>query len=78
MITFRITTDVQTDRRVVLDLPLEVPTGKAELVVTIASVAAQKEKPRRSSLAEWAEQQAAHWGSKLSSSDFEGFTGRRF
>jgi hypothetical protein len=36
MITFRITTDVKDDRRGVLTLPPEVPTGKAELVVSIA------------------------------------------
>jgi hypothetical protein len=35
MITFRITTDIKDDRRVVLTLPPEVPTGQAELVVSI-------------------------------------------
>jgi hypothetical protein len=35
MITLHITTEVADDRRVVLTLPPEVPTGKAELVVTI-------------------------------------------
>ncbi len=34
MITFRITTQVDENRRVVLTLPAEVPTGKTELVVT--------------------------------------------
>jgi hypothetical protein len=37
MITLRITADVKDDRRVVLTLPPEVPTGKAELVVTVES-----------------------------------------
>jgi hypothetical protein len=37
MITLRMTTEVTDDRRVVLNLPLEVPTGKAELVVTVES-----------------------------------------
>jgi hypothetical protein len=36
MITFRTTTDVTNDRRVVLTLPPETPTGRAELVVTVA------------------------------------------
>ena len=40
MITFRITTDVHDDRRVVLTLPPEVPTGQAELVVSVASASA--------------------------------------
>jgi hypothetical protein len=37
MITVRIKADVQADRRVVLELPPEVPTGPAELVVTVDS-----------------------------------------
>ena len=37
MITFRISTEVKDDRQVVLTLPPEVPTGKAELVVTVDS-----------------------------------------
>jgi hypothetical protein len=35
MVTLRITADVHEDRRVVLTLPAEVPTGRAELVVTV-------------------------------------------
>jgi hypothetical protein len=77
MITLRITTDVQNDRRVVLTLPPEVPTGRTELVVTIASPAPAT-KPPRSSLADWAAASAEHWGDQLSSEDVEGFTGRRF
>ena len=37
MITLRIKADVQNDRRVVVTLPPEVPTGPAELVVTVES-----------------------------------------
>ena len=37
MVTLRMTTDVKDDRRVVLTLPREVPTGTTELVVTIES-----------------------------------------
>lgn len=77
MITFRITTDVKDDRRVVLTLPLEVPTGQAELLVSVASPAPDN-KPPRTSLAEWAEANAEHWGKQLNSEDVEGFTGRRF
>lgn len=43
MITFRITTDVTDDRRVVLTLPPEVPTGQAELVVTVDSPASENQ-----------------------------------
>jgi len=37
MVTVRIRTDVRDDRRVLLTLPPEVPTGPAELVVTVES-----------------------------------------
>lgn len=42
MITLRMTTDVTDDRRVVLTLPPEVPTGRADLVVTVESPQAQQ------------------------------------
>ena len=77
MITFRIKTDVKDDRRVVLTLPPEVPTGEAELVVTVASPAGDGKRPR-TSLAAWAEENAENWGERLNSEDVEGFTGRRF
>ena len=35
-------------------------------------------KQPRTSLADWAEANAEHWGDRLSSEDVEGFTGRRF
>lgn len=37
MITVRMTADVPDDRRVVVTLPPEVPTGRADLVVTVES-----------------------------------------
>jgi hypothetical protein len=37
MITIRIQAEIKDDHRVVLTLPPEVPTGHAELVVSIAS-----------------------------------------
>lgn len=77
MITLRMTADVKDDRRVVLTLPLEVPTGKAELVVTVESPAPDNKQPR-TSLADWAEANAENWGDRLSSEDVAGFTGRRF
>ena len=77
MITFRVTTDVKDDRRVVLTLPAVVPTGQTELVVTVAPPAADGKQPR-TSLAEWAEANSENWGDRLSSENVEGFTGRRF
>jgi len=77
MITFRITADVKDDHRVVLTLPPEVPTGQAELVVTVEPQVPVAKRPR-TSLADWAEANAENWGDRLSSEDVEGFTGRRF
>ena len=73
MITFRVSTDVKEDRRVVLTLPKDVPAGKAELVVSVAPARDQQEKTR-SSLAQWAEEDAEHWGDRLNARDVEGFT----
>ena len=77
MISFQVTTDVKDDRRVVLILPPEVPTGQTKLVVTVESPSPPN-KQSRTSLAEWAETNGELWGKKLSSEDVEGFTGRRF
>lgn len=35
MFTFRTTTDITDDRQVVVHLPLDAPTGQAEVVVTV-------------------------------------------
>jgi hypothetical protein len=50
MITFRISADVKDDRRVVLTLPPEVPTGQADLVVTVDSQGAERETMRAAAL----------------------------
>jgi hypothetical protein len=63
MITFRITTDVKDDRRVVLTLPAEVPTGQAELVVSVESPAPGDARPS-AVLADWVEAQAGRDGDK--------------
>lgn len=78
MITFRISTDVKDDRRVVLTLPREVPTGKADLVVSVAPQSPAAAKPPRSSLADWAEEHSEHWGDQIRATDVATFTGRRF
>lgn len=77
MITMQITVDVKDDRQVVVTLPPEVPTGQAQLVISVAALPAEKKKPR-TSLAEWAEANGESWGDKLSSEDVESFTGRRY
>jgi hypothetical protein len=77
MITIRVSADVKDDRQVTLTLPPEVPTGRAELIINIASQQPERPKLPRSSLADWAEEHAEHWGEHLRSTDVEGFTGRR-
>ncbi len=70
--------DVKEDRRISLTLPPEVPTGKAELVVTVVVPHPTEKKRPRTSLSQWAEAKAENWGNRLNSEDIEGFTGRRY
>jgi hypothetical protein len=51
MITFRISADVSDDHQVTLRLPSEVPAGKHDFVVTVATRSDDKAKRPRSSLA---------------------------
>jgi hypothetical protein len=46
VISFRITAEVKDDCRVVLTLPPDVPTGEAELVVTVESSVAEAKQAR--------------------------------
>lgn len=50
MITLRIKADVPNHRRIVVTLPPEVPTGPAELIVTVDSHDAEREKMRSAAL----------------------------
>jgi hypothetical protein len=45
MITFRTSTDIPADRQVKLTLPPEVPTGRAELVVSVADTQREEHDP---------------------------------
>jgi hypothetical protein len=76
MITIRVSAQVESDRRVVLTLPPEVPLGRNDLTVSIAPASLEASREPRSSLADWADAHAEHWGSRLSAADVEGFTGR--
>jgi hypothetical protein len=64
VITFRITAEVKDDRRVVLTLPPDVPTGEAELVVTVEFPAAEA-KQARPRLADRAEKRSRRNGKEL-------------
>jgi hypothetical protein len=78
MFTFRASAEVTEDRRTELTVPKEVPVGHAEFVVTLATHMDGSSKPARTSLADWADEQAENWGDRLDSTDVAGFTGRSF
>ena len=78
MLTFRASAEVTEDRRIELTVPKEVPVGHAEFVVTLATPVDDSSKPARTSLADWADEQAENWGDRLDSTDVAGFTGRSF
>ena len=50
MITLRISADVPNNRQLTLSLPPDVPTGPAELVVTVQSHNADRERERAEAL----------------------------
>jgi hypothetical protein len=77
MLTVYLTAQVPDDHRVMITLPPEVPTGEVELVVTV-NATRDKDKLPRTSLADWAEASAEHWGVQLDSARVEDFTGRSF
>jgi hypothetical protein len=66
MITVRVSADIHEDRRVVLTLPPEVPVGRSQLIVSVAVKPELESKCSSFSLAEWAEENAEHWGNRLS------------
>jgi hypothetical protein len=65
MVTFQIRADIKDDRRIILTLPPEVPTGEANLVVTVESPAAEQRHPP-TGLADWVEACAERNGSEQS------------
>ena len=62
MITFRITADIKDDRRVILTLPSEVPTGQAELVVSIERPLSENQRPM--TLPDWTEAKTENDGTE--------------
>jgi hypothetical protein len=75
MFTFEQDVDVPADRKVVIQLPPEAPVG-ARLAVKFESQ--PRPKRPRTSLADWAEANAENPGPDVSSTDVEGFTGRKY
>jgi len=65
MFTFRASAEVTENRRIELTVPKEVPVGHAEFVVTLATPVDDSSKPARTSLADWAAEQAENWGYRV-------------
>jgi len=78
MVTFRFQADVTEDRRIEMAVPGDVPLGRAEFVVALVAPVVNGERPPRTSLAAWADENAEDWGDQLNSTDVAGFTGRSF
>ena len=62
---------------VVFEGPAPFPDGTLVRVEPVNGAPRQKKQPR-SSLADWAEQNAEDWAKQLNSEDVDAFTGRRF
>jgi hypothetical protein len=79
MSTIRFTTEIGNDQLIRPPEGVFLGPGKAEItIVPIAAATTNESKPPRSSLADWAEQEAEHWGSAVNSADVASFNGRSF
>lgn len=76
MFSFLQEVNVPADRKIVIQLPPDAPVG-AKLAVKLQSQPSPQKRPR-TSLADWAEENAEDLGGDVSSTDVEGFTGRRY
>ena len=91
MQSFQTVAQISDDRTLTLVVPPEFPKGQVQVTLTAVSepelpymrgvqagIPYTRGKLPRTSLAEWADENAEHWGNQIRSDDVEGFTGRRF
>lgn len=78
MSTIRFTTRIDDNRRIQLPEGVEIGPGNVEVTIVQPCRPAGEARAPRSSLADWAEQHAEHWGKRLSAVDVSTFTDRRF
>ena len=71
----RCTGEVLADGTLRLPKGIQLVPGKAEVTIE-QSEGATNEVPQRRSLADWAEENAEHWGERLRAEDVSSFTGR--
>ncbi|MDC0935453.1 hypothetical protein OAS39_04130 [Pirellulales bacterium] len=77
MSIFRFTTEI-SNGTIHLPADVELPAGEVEVTIVQPPTSRDGSKRPRSSLAEWADQHAEHWGDELKASDPSTFTGREF
>jgi hypothetical protein len=87
MVTFRIRATVQKDRKLVIRLPRNAPTGELDVELRIQPCGSNGKAPKfrkkngaysQPGLLEWSRENIGHFGNEMRSDDVEGFTGRRF
>jgi len=78
MSRIRFTTRIDDDRTIRLPEDIEIEPGNVEVTIVQSCQPADEGKTPRTSLADWAEQHAEHWGTRLSAVDVSTFTDRRF
>ena len=91
MQSFQTVAQISDDHTLTLVVPPEFPKGQVQVTLTPVSEAElpftrgikagipyTRGKLPPTSLAEWAEKNAEHWGDQIRSDDVESFTGRRY
>ena len=76
MSTVRFTAEVLLDGTIRPPDGIRLAPGKAEVTVDTGVADTPKDAPQRSSLADWADEEAEHWGKRLRADDVSSFTGR--
>ena len=72
----RFTADVLPDGSIRPPKEIQLTPGTADIIVYQQVLNSDLEKRGRTSLADWAEENAEHWGDRLSAGDVNKFTGR--
>lgn len=72
----RFTADVLPDGTIRPPKEIQLEPGTVDVIVFQQALNGGLEKKRRTSLADWAEDNAEHWGDRLSAENVSKFTGR--
>jgi hypothetical protein len=91
MQSFQTVARISDDHTLTVVVPAEFPKGQVQVTITpvneaglpytrgeMAGIPYTRGKRPRTSLAEWAEKNAEHWGDQIRSDDAKGFIGRKF